>query len=316
MRTIAIFIGVLTASAAAAHADQDPLNVAKDLYASAAYEEALSRLLPLSEGRASAPAVARQADQYRAFCLYALGRVSEAESITESLIRREPLLELDATDASPRVEAMFASVKKRVLPGLIRERYRATRDFIDQKQYAAAEPRLGEVRRLLDDAQRLGAWDDGLADLTVLVDGFLTLVHSQAPGAPPAATAAMAASQAAAPPALRPSEPAAAVPGDTDPDARIYRADDAGVVPPIAISQTLPSAPNELVTILRALHRQMLLDVVIDEMGNVERADIRVPLHPSYDAALVRAAAKWKYRPAMRNGVAVRYEKIVAIDVK
>jgi hypothetical protein len=41
-----------------------------------------------------------------------------------------------------------------------------------------------------------------------------------------------------------------------------------------------------------------------------------VPIHPSYDAALLRATGKWKYRPAMKSGVPVRYEKIVAIDVK
>ena len=140
MRAIVVAVGLVAASTAAS-ADQDPLNIAKDLYASAAYEEALSTLSRLTDARASVPGIARQADQYRAFCLYALGRVSEAESVAESLIRREPLLQLDAADASPRIEAMFVGVQKRILPGLIRERYRESRAFIDQKQYGAAEPR-------------------------------------------------------------------------------------------------------------------------------------------------------------------------------
>src|SRR5207245_11635920 len=120
-------------SSRGARADKGPLSVAKDLYASAAYEEALSTLSRLTDARASMAGVARQADQYRAFCLYALGRVSEAESVAESLIRREPLLQLDAADASPRIEAMFVGVQKRILPGLIRERYRESRASIDQE---------------------------------------------------------------------------------------------------------------------------------------------------------------------------------------
>src|SRR5919204_2062910 len=153
MRLIAVVIGMIVAATPAAGADQDPLNLAKDLYASAAYEEALSTLSRLTDAHATAPGIVRQADQYRAFCLYALGRVSEAESIAESLLRREPLLQLDAADASPRIEAMFVSVQKRILPGLIRERYRESRAFIDQKQYGEAEPRLVDVRRLLAEAQ-------------------------------------------------------------------------------------------------------------------------------------------------------------------
>src|ERR671931_2098863 len=191
MRAIVVVVGVV-AAAAVARADQDPLNLAKEMYASAAYEEALSTLSRLTDGRASTPGVARQADQYRAFCLYALGRVSEAESVAESLIRRELLLHLDAAEASPRIEAMFVTVQKRILPGLIREQYRESRGLVEQKQFKAAETRLAGVHQLLVEAQRLGAWDDGLADLNVLVDGFLTLARSQAePPAPaPAAPAA------------------------------------------------------------------------------------------------------------------------------
>jgi hypothetical protein len=79
----------------------------------------LSALNILNSG-SSAPEIARQADRYRAFSLFALGRMREAESIAESLIRKEPLAHLDEADVSPRIEKMFTDVRKRLLPSLIR----------------------------------------------------------------------------------------------------------------------------------------------------------------------------------------------------
>jgi TonB family protein len=318
MKFIAAVLGLIVVTAPAAGADQDPLNVAKDLYASASYEEALSTLSRLTDVRA--PGVARLADQYRAFCLYALGRVSEAESVAESLIRREPLLQLDAADASPRIEAMFVGVQKRILPGLIREQYRESRGLVEQKQFKAAETRLADVHQLLVEAQRLGAWDDGLADLNVLVDGFLTLARSQAePPAPAAAAPAApppAAPPVAAPQVAAPSEPARAAAGEPSGEPRIYRIDDGDVRPPVVVYQVAPSAPPELITVVKALHKQMILSVLIDETGSVEKAAVRGSIHASYDSMLLNATRNWKYRPAMRNGAPVKYEKTVVVEVK
>src|SRR5688572_20106743 len=100
---LAVLVVVL---AAAAHADQDPLTAAKDLYSSASYEEALSALTRLAAN--ATPETAGQIDQYRAFSLFALGRTAEAEKVTEALIRRNPLAKLGEGEASPRLEAMFA----------------------------------------------------------------------------------------------------------------------------------------------------------------------------------------------------------------
>src|SRR6266576_2384551 len=114
MRAILI-IGVVLAAARGGLAAQDTISAAKDLYASAAYEDALSTLSRI-DGGSNAPEIARQVDEYRAFCLYALGRTREAESVAESMIRKEPLTRLDAADASPRLERMFADVRQRLLP--------------------------------------------------------------------------------------------------------------------------------------------------------------------------------------------------------
>ena len=310
-----VLVGLMFVSVSAAGAAQNPLETAKDLYASAAYEEALSTLSHLGESAASAPGVLRQVDEYRAFCLYALGRTAEAESVAESLIRREPLARLGAADASPRLEAMFAAVQKRLLPGLIRDQYRNLRGMLDQKQFAAAEPRLVETRRMLSEAERLGALDESLADMTVLIDGFLALSRAQGETRAPRPRAEAEPVAAAPEAASGPSEAAVVTP-NIPRGPRVFSIEDADVTAPIAIYQREPSIPTELATILRTVKRPTILSLTIDEEGRVQRADVRVSVNKSYDTLLTRAANMWKYRPATRNGAPVSYEKIVVIEFK
>ena len=162
MRAIVI-VGIVLVAAGAGLGAQDSLSAAKDLYASAAYEDALSTLSRLDG--ATAPDIARQVDEYRAFCLYALGRTREAESVAESIIRKEPLARLDAADASPRLELMFTDVRKRLLPSLIRERFRVARSALDLKSFAVAEPLLAEARLMIAEAEKIGVKDEGLGGL-------------------------------------------------------------------------------------------------------------------------------------------------------
>ena len=177
---------------------QDSLTAAKDLYASAAYEDALSTLTRLTEGGGAAPDVARQVDEYRAFCLYALGRTGEAESVAETMIRRDPMMKLDSPDVSPRLEVMFSTVRKRLLPSLIRERFKTARTALEQKNLSEAEPQLAEAKLMIADAEKLAIKDEGLADLSVLVDGFLQLVRSTADQRQAASTAEQRPAPAAA----------------------------------------------------------------------------------------------------------------------
>ena len=107
---LVVAAGIASSGIAATRAAaQDPLGAAKDLYASAAYEEALSALASAREH--GAPQLLHQVDQYRAFCLLALGRNPEAESAAESAIQEDPLAPLDPQDTSPRIEAMFKGEK-------------------------------------------------------------------------------------------------------------------------------------------------------------------------------------------------------------
>src|SRR5262245_43594552 len=88
-----------------------PLNTAKDLYASARYDEALSVLNGLRIG----DAVDRRAvEQYRSLCLLALGRPAEAETAIAAVVKEDPTYRPSDSE-SPRVRTMFTDVRKRLL---------------------------------------------------------------------------------------------------------------------------------------------------------------------------------------------------------
>ena len=293
--------------AATSVAAQDPLSAARDLYASAAYEDALTTLTRLHEGE-SATANAEQVDQYRAFCLFALGRSVEAQSVAEALLSKNPLLQLDS-DASPRIAAMFGDVRKKLMPALVRERYRTARAAIERKEFSAAEPQLVYLKRMLDEAEKIGASNEALADLRVLVDGFMDLTH---------AATARAASPATSSPAT-PSPAAATVAGAarSEPEAKpappLYDRNAVDVVPPVTVRQEIPQIPRELTRTMLATVKTATLEVLVDENGNVERAVMRDQLNPIYDRLVLAAARTWKYRPAMKGTTPVKYLKAIAI---
>ena len=54
-----------------------------------------------------------------------------------------------------------------------------------------------------------------------------------------------------------------------------------------------------------------VLRVVITADGKVEMASLVTPANPAYDALLLAAAKTWQYKPAMREGQAVRYQKLI-----
>lgn len=304
----ALFLVAALLSAGVA-SSQDALSAAKDLYASAAYEDALVALTRVKE---SAPELAQQADQYRAFSLFALGRTSEAEAVVESVIRKDPFAMPDSRDASPKITEMFGQVRKRLLPDMIRDEYRATRASMDKGQVAAAVPSLTRVKRMLDQTRSLGAMDSTLNDLDVLVGGFLELAKSTADLA--SAEAAVKA-VAPAPPAAPPAATTAALPTRADATAkgpRVYTVTDGDVVAPVTIRQVVPTIPY---SVARTMTGQSgVLEIVINEKGDVENAVMREPVNAVFDSAVLTAARTWKYRPAMKEGQPVKYVKRVGVS--
>jgi TonB family protein len=93
----------------------------------------------------------------------------------------------------------------------------------------------------------------------------------------------------------------------------VYREGDADVVPPVALKQTLPQWVVPAGTRSGAWQPEGVLELTIDESGNVVNAILRKSFNASYDALLLKAAMTWKYEPARKAGVPVRFVRNVGI---
>jgi len=268
---------------------ETPLSAARDLYASARYDEALAVLNGI---RPDDPPQRKSIEQYRSLCLLALGRGSEAETAIAAVVTADPLFQPSEADASPRVRAAFSDVRQRLLPELARAQYAEAKASFDRKDFAAAEGQFRQVLTLVDDPQTGGR----LADLRVLAAGFLDL----------------SAAALTPPPPPKKEEPPPPPPPVSPPVKKIYNGEDPGVVAPVTIRQDVPRVP---VSILGRTRDRGLLDIVIDEQGRVTQITLRIAVHPVYDNLLVNAAREWKYRPATLNGTPVAYRKLIQITV-
>jgi hypothetical protein len=284
---------------------QGPLNAAKDLYASARYDEALTVLNGLRIGEA---VDRKSVEQYRSLCLLALGRASEAEVAIAAVVTADPTYRPNESDAAPRVRATFTDVRKRLLPELTTTRYQSAKAAYDRKEWVAAEEQFRMVLDLIDDPDTGGR----LGDLRVLTVGFLELsARAAAPPPPPAVEPA----PAPAAPAAAPSAPAAAAPAVPEGPApgKIYAAEDANVRPPTVIRQDIPSVPQTMMAMAKP---RGLLEVVIDEQGRVVSMTMRTSIHPAYDALVLAAARDWKYQPARFGTEPVRFRRLIAVAVR
>ena len=299
--------------------DQDSLSSAKDLYASAAYEDALTALSHLPPNRPADET--RAADQYRAFCLLALGRTSEAERAIEAVIAGSPTFRPSDSDVAPRVRAAFVDVRRRMLPGIIQQRYAAAKSAFDRKQFEAAAEAFADVLVMMSDPDAAQAVaQPPLSDIRMLAVGFHDLSVSAMPPPPLPASAEVRGTVAAIPLkapvavafAAAASASAAAVPAAATPAVtRVFSIMDANVVPPLAIRQDLPSFPGNVM-----IPRVGQIEVLINEAGVVENAMIKTSVSAKYDELALGAARQWRYRPATMNGAPVKYRKIISVTVK
>lgn len=293
--TVIVGTGVDRASA------QESLASARQLYASAEYQGALTMLNGLLKANPTPPD--RQSiDLYRTFCLVALGVMDEASAAVDSMIKRDPLYHPSADEVPPRLRTLFRDARRRLLPGLIQQRYVTAKAAFDKNDYKAASEGFTQVLIALSDpdiAQAAG--EAPLADLKMLASGFNDLtIRSLTPQPAPASPAVVAA------------VPPVAV--DTTPSARsfeIYSKDATDVTEPVVIRQELPPFPGRVAT-----SRNGAVEVVIDETGAVESATMVLPLDPSYNRLVLAATKTWVYRPARRDGAPVKYRKRVQIAVK
>ena len=278
----------------------DDLSTARDLYASAAYEEALAALNRVRASGA-APADAFVVEQYRAFCLLALGRGPEAQSSIETLVMADPLYQ-PSSEVSPRVRTAFSDVRRRLLPSIIPQQYAKAKAAFDKRDYVAAAAGFSQVLSVLADPE-VGhlAGQPPLSDLRTLATGFQELRAKAIPPPP----------LAVAPPPVTPVPTPAVVPAAPPPPARVYTIADARVLVPTAIRQDLPPFSGRL-----SESSTGALEVTIDERGLVEMATMRESVNPSYDRLAVDATRFWRYRPATLDGAPVKFRKLISITLK
>jgi len=306
-QTIVIYFVAIVALALGSDATaQNPLAAARDLYSAAAYEDALqllNRIRPSAEQRSDDGHVI---EQYRAFCLLALGRTAEAESAIESLVQAAPSYRPTDAEVSPHVRAAFGEVRRRTLPGVIQATYQVAKAAFDRKDPGAAEA-FKLVLELTADPD-LGALrsQPPVSELRTLAAGFLAL--STAPGpAPPQPQPPSPPEQPAAPPPIAPP-PRVAPPRPTT--NRIYGSDDANVVPPIVVRQSF--APLSDVFALRP----GIVEVIVDELGEVIATKTILAVNTVYDRIALATARSWRYRPATLDGVPVKFRAIVQLQQK
>src|SRR5204863_5352033 len=103
-------------------------------------------------------------------------------------------------------------------------------------------------------------------------------------------------SQPVAPAPLRPIAP------------RIFGDADVEVVPPVVIRQSLVALADVFAL------RPGVLEIIIDENGEVEAATIRTSVNPVYDRLVLATAKSWKYKPATLGSEPVKFRRMIQLD--
>jgi len=289
---VLLMLGLLACVPGVAWA-QDAFSRAKGFYESAEYEEALT-LLDTLKGRNAGTEVTA----YRVFCLVALGRNSEAKAAVTELVQTDPLFRPTDAQVSPRLRTFFEEVRKPLLPDIARQRYTTAKANFDQKSWQAAIAEFDRVIALLGE---IGASDQGASDLRTLAVGFRDLAKSAAEPPKPAVTESKPAATPATPPApVKPAEPV------------IYGVQHPDVKKPIAMSKPMPEWRPES-PVEQKMIFEGALEFIVGEDGKVVSVRLLDSVHPSYDAALLKSAMAWTFKPATKNGVPVRYRYAISI---
>jgi TonB family protein len=282
---------VVFALGMAASAGAQSLLAARELYASAEYNDALMMLESLS-AREHSLEDRRAIELYRTLCFLAVGRRADADRAIEALVAQDPLYRPAADDIPPRMRSAFTETRKRLLPAILQKKYSDAKSAFDRGEFDQAVAGFKQVIDGLADPDIVAAaMQPPLSDLRTLAVGFHDL------------------SVKASTPAVAPSPPEVAAAASVTP-ARIYGIGEPGVVPPITIVQKVPPFRG------RVMREGVgILEVIIDETGGVETARMRVPLNGAYDKLVLDAAKSWQYQPATVDGVPVRFRKLVQVSL-
>jgi hypothetical protein len=274
---------------------QETLQQVKALYSSAAYEEALTMV-----GRLQATSRRPEFEQYRVFCLVALGRTAEAEKAIATVVAENPAFLPDAGETSPRIQEMFQRIRRELVPEIAQRMYVDARAALNRKDKESAAVQFAALVQLIDSAAPAEAGAGGssdsaepmLSELRLLASGFLDLVRAL----PDATTT----------PAREAPKPAARTQAVSAPPPELTS--------PVPVKQDLPVwVPPD-----QASRREFrgAIRVFISEVGRVTGAEISPTIHPAYDRQLLLATKTWEYHPALKNGSPVASEKVIEVVLK
>ena len=242
--------------------------------------------------------------RYRALCLLALGRSTDAEVAVEEMVRADPATAV-TDDLPPRLQSLLQQVRGRVVRDVVRQGYERGRDLFERDEFELAKAEFTRIITLLDDQTAGLAKDPAFADIRLLADGFLKLAKA-APAAVPNTAATPAAPPT--PPAVQNGSSAAAVQSERVPSG------DPAFVPPEPIVQNVPPFPRASGAPLTRNEGELEIEVSAD--GRVTRARVMESIHPVYDVILVAAAKNWRYHPARRYGEPVASTKRVHVRLQ
>lgn len=248
----------------------------RTLYIAAAYEEALAAM--------PAPGDANtEIEQFRALCLLALGREEDARTAIERLVKAQPMFKPSSDDLSPKMQALFGSIRATLIPDVAREAYAAAKKEFEAKKDAEAQAGFERTIALIDSLPEESRGP--LADIRLLASEFNDLSVARQPKPTPVP---------ALPPAAKPSVPLGPY------------------APPTPITEQLPPwNPPDAVT-ARSEYIG-LLRIEIGPDGKVSSAIVVEPSHPAYDVAVLQAVKRWVYKPATRAGEPVASQKEIRL---
>jgi TonB family protein len=275
---------VLGVMCAVAFGAESPLADAKTLYASASYEAALQALDRIEDATPSSEML-----EYRALCLLALGRTTDAQKVTETLVTQSPMLVPSFEEFPPRFVTLVTEMRRRLLPALARRLFAQGRDQFLGDRKADAARQFEQVLVLANDPAIRDATDG--ADLRTLAMGYLDLMRAQTQSAPPV--------QAAAIPAAAPTrQPARRAP----------------VTQAVVVRQTLPAWTVRTMT--SGGEMKGAVRVTIGADGKVKSATIVTPVHPVYDSQVLAATRDWLYQPATLDRQPVESERLIEFRIQ
>lgn len=274
---------------------QTRMQAVEQLYLSASYEEALAALDTLEVERNEDRLASAE---YRILCLMGMGDLERANAAIEAMVVSYPNYSPNPTRFSPSRRQQFNAVRQAVLGRVFEASAAEATASFEAKDFDAAIVRFDALLQLLT-----VAGNEQFANVRIYAAEF-----SQ--------RAKLAASALAEESKLKPATlQAVAMNGggttqvaSTAGSMPIYDVTATDVVPPVALKPILPLTSPEGVT-----PHPGLFEILIDESGRVRSASVRRSVSDQYDALVIRESAKWRFKPALRNGEPVPFRKLVEI---